>query len=168
MWSWFPFCSLPLYPNEEIPCHIKLFSFMRFHSFHIDVSACAITVLFSKSFPVPRNSRLFLTFSPIRLSMSGFVLIHSIHLELGLRRVICMSIFGCIYMQPSVWSASFFEDAVLFPLCIFNFFVKRVSIGVVCELMSWPSIWFHWCVHWYVWFPKPCLFCANTVSILLL
>ena len=41
----------------------KIFSFMRSHLLIVDLSACAISVLFGKSFPVPVSSRLFLTFS---------------------------------------------------------------------------------------------------------
>lgn len=62
----------------------KTFIFMRSQLFIIDLSAYAICVLYSiqqSSVPIP--SGLFLTFSSIGLSASGFVLKSLIHLQLS-------------------------------------------------------------------------------------
>jgi hypothetical protein len=48
---------------------LKMFSFMRSHLLTVDLSACAIGILFSKLSPVPMHSRLFRTFSSIRFSV---------------------------------------------------------------------------------------------------
>ncbi|KAL6071867.1 hypothetical protein STEG23_008824 [Scotinomys teguina] len=61
----------------------KLFSFMRSHLLIVDLSVCAIDVMFWKLSLVPVHSKLFLTFSSIKFSMSGFMLRSLIHLDLS-------------------------------------------------------------------------------------
>lgn len=52
----------------------KLFSFMRLYLLIVNISACIIDVLFRKLSLMPMHSKLFLTFSSIRFSVSGFML----------------------------------------------------------------------------------------------
>ena len=61
----------------------KLFSFIQCHLFTGDVIACAIDALFRKFSAVPMCSRLFLTFSSVRFSVSGFYLRSFVHFPLG-------------------------------------------------------------------------------------
>lgn len=70
----FPLCRLPLCQTEVFFAIQKLLSFMRSYLLIVDLSAYAIGVLFSKSFPVPTTSKLFPTFFSIKFSMSGFML----------------------------------------------------------------------------------------------
>ena len=62
---------------------LKLSSFMRSHLSIFDLRARTIGVLFRKFLPVPMSSRLFLTFSSITFSVSGFMLRALIHLDLS-------------------------------------------------------------------------------------
>jgi hypothetical protein len=48
----------------------------------VDLSACAINILFRKSCSVPMSLRVFPTFSSVRCNLSGFMLRPLIHLEL--------------------------------------------------------------------------------------
>jgi hypothetical protein len=59
----------------------KHFHFMRFHISIIVLSAWVTGVLFRKLFLLQMYSRLFLTFSSIRFSVSGFALMSLIHLD---------------------------------------------------------------------------------------
>ena len=61
----------------------KLFSIMESHLLIVDVSVCAIGVLSRKLSLVSMRSSLFPTFSSIRFSVSGFMLISLIHLDLS-------------------------------------------------------------------------------------
>ena len=55
----------------------KLLSFMRSHLFIVDLSVCAIGVIFKEWSPVPMH------FSSIRSSVGGFMLRPLIHLDLS-------------------------------------------------------------------------------------
>lgn len=76
-WMWvgknlYPFCRLLLCPVDVSLALQKLFSFMRSYVF-VELSICAISILFRTTSPVPMYSRLFLSFSSIRFSVSGFM-----------------------------------------------------------------------------------------------
>lgn len=73
----------------------KMFSFVRSLLLTIDLNA--IRLLFKKSFPVPVNSSIFLTFSSTKLRVSGFRLFSLIHLELSLVRD--KGLVSLFYMQ---------------------------------------------------------------------
>ena len=60
------------------------FSFMRSHLVIVDLSAYVNSIPFSKSFLMPKSSRLFSTFSSIRFATFGFMLRSLIYLELSL------------------------------------------------------------------------------------
>lgn len=62
--------------------HAEPTSFMMFHLSIVDLSACAISVLFRKLSPVPMPSRLFPTSPSIWFSVSGFMVRPLIHLGL--------------------------------------------------------------------------------------
>ena len=62
----------------------KLCNYMRSHLSILDLTAQGIAVLFRNSSPVPISSRLFLTFSSISFSVSGFMWSSLIHLDLTL------------------------------------------------------------------------------------
>ena len=80
-------------------------------------------VFFSgKNTNVPMYPRLFLVFSSIRFSVSSFLLISLIHLDLG--RVINTDLFAFFFMQTSS-SASTVCWWDCFPLYGFGFFVKN-------------------------------------------
>ena len=72
---------------------------MRSHSLIVDLSDCAVDVLFMKLFPVPMCSRLFPTFSSIRFSVSGFKLKSLIHLDLSFVQGDKYDLFSFFYMQ---------------------------------------------------------------------
>lgn len=78
----FPLYSLWLCLNH---CDfvMKIFEFIQSHILVVDLNSYSNTVLFRKSFSVPRNSRLFQTFSSISFSVFGFWLRPLIHLELS-------------------------------------------------------------------------------------
>lgn len=59
----------------------KLFSFMRFQLLTAHLINCGKGVLFRKSFLVPMSSRLFPSFSSIRLTVFDLMLGSLIHLE---------------------------------------------------------------------------------------
>jgi hypothetical protein len=61
----------------------KLCNFMRSYLSILDLTAQAIAVLFRKFSPVPISSKLFPTFSCISFSVSGFMWISLIHLDLS-------------------------------------------------------------------------------------
>jgi hypothetical protein len=97
--------------SQSVDCHFvlltvsfvlqKLFSFMRSHLPIVDLSAWAIGVLFRKLFPEPMHSRLFPTFSYIRVSVSGFVLRFWATWTWVLCQAINMNLFSFFYMQIS-------------------------------------------------------------------
>ena len=62
----------------------KLCYFVRSHLSVLDLTAQDIAVLFRNFSPVPISSRLFLTFSSISFSVSGFMWSSLIHLDLPL------------------------------------------------------------------------------------
>ena len=62
----------------------KFCNFMRSYLSILELTAQATAVLFRKISPVPILSRLFLTFSSISLSVSGFMWSSLIHLDLAL------------------------------------------------------------------------------------
>ena len=61
----------------------KLFSFMRVYLLIIDLRVCVTSILFKKLSPVLIHLRLFPTFSPIRLSVTWFMLRSLIYLDLS-------------------------------------------------------------------------------------
>jgi hypothetical protein len=87
---------------------------------------------------VPMSSKLFLTFSSIRFSLSHFMLRSLIHLDL--RFVHCDKkwiYFHCSTYRQPVITAPFIEDAFFFPAYIFGFFDRdQVSISM------WFYFWF--------------------------
>jgi hypothetical protein len=126
----------------------KLSSFMRSHLSIVDLRACAIGVLFRKFPTVPMSSRLFLTFSSIRFSVSGFILRSLIHIDLSF---VQGDKYGWVYFHSSNYrqpgrSAPFIED--FFSLYIFGVFVQdQVTVWFVCLFVclfvSRFSILFH-------------------------
>ena len=77
----FPFCRL-LFCLLTVSFSLqKLFSFTRSCLLIVDLSAYAIGALFRKLSPVPMHSRVFLIFSSIMFSVSGFMLRSLIHLD---------------------------------------------------------------------------------------
>ena len=78
----------------------KLFSFMMSH-WLIVLSACAIGILFRKSFPIQISSKLVPTFFSIRFSVSSFMLKFLIHLDLNFVHRDKYGSIWIFYMQPS-------------------------------------------------------------------
>lgn len=56
---------------------------MMSHLLMVSLSACTISVLFSKPSSVPMSSRLFSTYSSIRIRVSGLIFRYLIHMELN-------------------------------------------------------------------------------------
>ena len=96
----------------------KLFSFMRSHLLIVDLSAWAICILFRKLSAVQIDSRLFSAFCFIRFSLSAFVLMSLIHLDLsfvGDKH----SLFAFFYMLISKYSSTISLRCFIFFRCIF-------------------------------------------------
>lgn len=104
---------------------------------------------FQKVFPVLLNSRLFLTFSSIRVRVSGVTMMSSIQSYI-LCIVIDMNLSVFVSMQsPSLTSASswycLFYSGYFWILC------KKIKLGVHrCVNLSESSIWFHLYVCFYI------------------
>ena len=102
----------------------KLCNFRSFHFLIVFLYVCASGVIFRKWFPMPICSRLLPTFSSMRFSMVGFMLMSLIHLDLSF-------VHGDFTSQYPVISAPFVEDDFFFPLDNFTFFAKNhMIIGV--------------------------------------
>jgi hypothetical protein len=101
----------------------KLCNFMRSHLSILDHTAQAIAVLFRNFSPVPISSRLFLTFSSINFSVSGFIWSSLIHLDLSFVQgdkngSICILLHAnCqLYQHHLLKMLSFFHWMVFVPL----------------------------------------------------
>jgi hypothetical protein len=99
---------------------------MRSHLLIVGFNACTIGVLFRKSSAVPIWSRLFLTFSFIRLSAFDFTFKSLIHLDFSFVQgdKYVFKLHNSIYRHP-VWPASFVKDAIFFPVRISAFISKN-------------------------------------------
>lgn len=89
---------------------------MRTHLLTVHLSTCANSVLFKKSFPMPKHSRLFSTFSAISPSFSGFVLSSLIYIEFSFVKD---DEYGSICILPHA-SVTFDKDNLLKMLPFIN------------------------------------------------
>ena len=110
MWSWWKICSIDgiLWLTEDFQYQFLI----------VDLSACTIGVLFKKLSPVLVPARLFLTFSSIRFSASGFMLRPLIYLYLDFVQVpLGVWIYVWDFDSISLFNLVFFyANTVLFVL----------------------------------------------------
>lgn len=114
----------------------KIFRFMRPHLLIIDLRTCSIGVLFRMSFPMPKCSSLFPTFSPFRFSLSAFMFRPLIHLDSSVvhgdkYRATCVPLHAAILCDQH-----HLLEILSFPECTLCFFIRsQVSIYM------WTYIW---------------------------
>jgi hypothetical protein len=88
------------------------------------------------------------TFSSIRFSVYDFTLRSLIHLDLNF--VINMDLFASFYMQTSGLISTICWGAVVFPVCISGFFIKKKNqVFIVCEFMCIQFYSINQYVHFY-------------------
>jgi hypothetical protein len=138
----------------------KLCNFMRYHLSILDHTAQAITVLFSNFSPVPISSKLFLTLSSISSSVSGFMWISLIHLDLTLVQGDSNgSILILLHDNHHLCQHHLLKMLSFFPLDGFISLVKdQVTIGVWVHFWVFNSIPF---VYLTVTIPVACSFYRN-------
>ena len=137
---------------------------MRSHLLIVSLSVFVTSVIFRKWSPVPMHSRIHLTLSSMRFSVSGFRLRSLIHMNLS---IVHGNRYGsmCILLHIDIQlSAPYLEDA-FFPLHNLSFFVKtQVFIGLWINIRVFDSIPL---VHLSVFMPIPSSFhyCSSTVEL---
>ena len=128
----FPFCRLPFCLTDSVLCLQKLFSFRRSHLLIVNLSVCATGVIFRKWSPVPMCSKLLLTFSSISFSVTGFMLMSLIHLDLSFMQddhygSICILHTTLQLCQPHLLKMPSFSIVYFW---LFIFVTNQVLIGV--------------------------------------
>ena len=123
-------------------CHARPF-FMKSRLLIVDNSAYANGILFTKSFPVPMNLRLFQTFSSTRSNVcQSFWSIWSCVLY----RMISMGIFK-LYVQPSgLTSIICWRYCLFWCVCLTSLSTTRCPW--IYGFMSWPLIWLYYQHAW--------------------
>lgn len=124
----------------------KLFSFTRSHLLLVDLSDCSIGVLSRELPSKPMHAKLFTTFFPIRIRLSGFMLRSLIHLDLSFLfcfvlfyTVIDMDLLASPTCRHPVRPALFLKLPSLFH-CIF-----LASLSTICRRVSlFLGLQFHW------------------------
>lgn len=119
---------LPLCSNDGVLCSKKLSSFMKFHLLNVSLNACAIGVIFRKSFPISISSSISKAFSSIRFRVSSFMLrclIYSNSIELifvQVKREESSLILLCAAIPSNLtntisWRRHLFSSVCWWPLC---------------------------------------------------
>lgn len=113
--------------SNYVDCHLApvmlpfvlqiFFNFMRYSLLVIDLSAYAIDALFRKSFTVPMSSKLFSTFSSIRVRVSSLTILDTIELSF-----VQSSNSGSIYILVHA-AFQFDQNHLLKMLSVFSPFV---------------------------------------------
>jgi len=117
----------------------KISSFMRPHLLLLDLRESTIEFQFRKIPSVPMSSRLIRTVSPIKLSVSGFILTALIHLD-----------FSYFVEGDKYWIFSLFLDTniqlVQHYLLKNAFFLHCIFLASSSKIKSALSVWFYFWV----------------------
>lgn len=129
-------CKLSHSLNGSVLCCRKAFELLI-----ADLGASANCVLLRKTFPVLMSSRIFHTFSSIRVSLSGLMLMSLIHLELSFMQSAEYWIYWIRVLWGSWSSVMRAKPASHFTLGLFCFFL--LISGIIGGHQFCPnSTWF--------------------------
>ena len=113
-------------------------------------------VLFRKLSPVSIGSRLFLTFSSLRFSVSGFMsrsLIYLSFVQGDKYGSICMLLHSVIQLDQQ-----HLLKMLSFSHCMLLTSLSKTKYSLMCGLISESSTWFHWSACLSIFMPIPCCY----------